>query len=405
MKKGVYICIWIVLLLAQLGCNPAPKEGDESGTSRVDGKPGSVSGEDSADKTGSQLSYVLDPSKIDWETVHFEEPVTVLHTWQDYPADASFVATTTTNGRRVIFGDRSQNSDEYAVWIMDLPDLTARELFSLPDPPEKLMLSTFGATVFAVCKDGGYLYSIPLGKLLTKVDYDYCKEAAGISPDGTVFTCWGGDKRSVYHYNGQFDHLSAQEFWVQPIPSAREELYGIDPVLVFPSFGISQLIIQTGTFDLPSFTYLTINTNQHNYFRYNSVAGYLVCGTLSKNSLFLRALYAPSENYLSRTDEGAIPLTHKATINLRSMGINFEPLGKVLTRLPLAVCRLAEYGLFSEPDGGLSVVRFDTGETVYLAPSEDPGSLVFQGCAGDLKGVLVTSGNDLQWLDMRGFKQ
>ena len=75
------------------------------------------------------------------------------------------------------------------------------------------------------------------------------------------------------------------------------------------------MIVQVGTLDDPKFTFVSLNMHQHSYLKYSPVGGYITRGTLSKDGMSYRTLFAPAENFRARNDKGEIPFTHRAIID------------------------------------------------------------------------------------------
>lgn len=393
----------LIFLFAAMSCRPAPGgDSDGNGVSSSQGN-GQNGVENSVGK-----HYLLGlANPFDWTTVRYDQAVTVLHTFErpDDNVSSARVAALNATGSRIVYGDDSAEEGLFGVWLLEEPEGRKRELFSVKSPVEKLYLSDLGNAVFALSSDGGYLFSITEDKIWAQVDYDDCKEAVGISPIGTDMVCWGGGTRSVYHFSREYNSLNAIPFWEEPIPSDPSEVYDSVPVRFFPSPGKTGVFIQLGLLDDPAYTFLNIDTGRRAYTRYQLKTGaYLVGSIRSKDGNTVRALVAPRENYRGRNAKGEIPLMYKAAINLNDMTRLTEKISP-LSRLPLALDRLADNALVRGGGGGLAVLSLMDGGLITVIPGKELGDFKLIGAASDLAGVLVIVDDELRWIDLNHFSK
>ncbi len=370
--------------LQMTGCNPASKDGGKSISSLPD-------------------AVVLE-SAFDWDSVDREKPVTVLHKWTSSADDVPRIAASDASGTRVAFVDKSKKiADSYAVWVVQSPGTDAVEVLGLKHRPEKLYMADTGNAVFAVASDAGYLYSLSEGKVAVRIDYDKCSAAAGLSPDGKYVTAWGGSGGKVYHFSTAFNYFSENEYWGMTDPSNPEDVYCANPVSIFPSYGITQFILQTGTAAEPECTLISLNTSQHTYGYRANLEAYFTRGIRSKDGRFYRSLGGPKENYGGRTESGEIPFTHLASINLQTLSFDMEPIGMIFAKKPLAINRAGSEVAAHSEDGGIDIYQLKSGKIVRKVPKSELGEYEIVAFAGDLLGLLVKTDAELKWFNLRKF--
>jgi hypothetical protein len=344
-----------------------------------------------------------DDTELIRDMIRMKDSVTPIYKWKNTDDAVIHKAATTVSGSTVFFADASANESGYAVYSKTMPDGEVVEVFGIPSMPENFIASANGETVFALCGSGGYLYSIKKNQLLARVDYDLAKVTSSISPDGQVFVSWGGGNHAPYHYTAYFEDLRASQFWDNPVPSDVSQTYGIRPVEIFPSYAIAQMIIQVGTLENPVFTFLSLNMHQHSYTNYTVIGGYITRGSLSKDGLIYRTLFAPAENLRARNDKGEIPFTHRAIIDMKTFDFSAEALKTIFTGVPIAISRLADNVLVRSADGGLEIRNLDSGKPVYLVSKARIGDVEILAWSADVTDVLVSAGGELRFIDMTHF--
>ena len=375
----------VAAISALFGCNPAPDSGGEP---------------------GAELPSVeVSESAFDWDSVNRSEPVTALHKWESPESEVPRLIASDASGTRVAFVDLSSKDEgAFAVWVVQAPGTQAAEVLGLKYKPVKLQISDNGAVIFAVAEDAGYLYSLSDGKVLIRVDYDKCKEAAGLSIGGKYLTTWGGGDADIFHYSGMYNTLTENKFWETPQIAPPEETYYSVPLQIFPTLGITQFIVQSGTLKEPQLSLISLNTSSHEYRLAASVQAYFTHGVRSKNGNFYRALAAPKANFEGQTESGVIPLTHLATINLDTLSVDIEPLTKIFNYKPLAINRAGSEALVEGEDGGLDVISIKTLDTLRSVPKTELGDYELVFPAGDLLGALIRTGDELKWINLRHFE-
>ena len=406
--SGVVFSILAALMIAALFAVALPasscrKTDDESqgGAAKVEKKP-PLRPDRRIDPASGIMDHP-DDSELIRDMIRMKDSVTPIHTWNSKDPQAKFKAAATVSCSIVFFADATADGSGFAVFSKSMPDGETVEEFSIPSMPEELIAAANGETVFALCKTGGYLYSIKKKELIVRADYDFAKVTSSIAPDGQVFVSWGGGNHAPFHYTSYLPDLKASEFWNDPIPSDASQTYGIRPVEIFPSYAIAQMIVQVGTLDDPKFTFVSLNMHQHSYLKYSPVGGYITRGTLSKDGMSYRTLFAPAENFRARNDKGEIPFTHRAIIDLKDLGFSVEALKTIFTGVPIAISRMADNVLTRGEDGGLEIRNLDSGKPVYQVNKQRIGDAEVLAWSADVTDVIISSGGELRFVDMTHF--